>query len=450
MSARRHITSARSGAQPKKINVDYFARTEGEGGLHAVLSDHKLESFTLDVWEPPRFFEGFLAGRLYHEVPDLVSRICGICPVSHHETALKAIERAIGLKVDGNTGNVRRLIAWSQILASHIIHLYMLALPDYLGYDGLISMLPDYPDEAQRFLRMKTAVNNVTDAIGGRALHTNTSVVGGFTRPTARRRMIELREALKAIKQDSVEMAHLFGGLSYPDFQTDATYVSLVHDAEYPVDAGMIGSNTGLRIPVEEYRSHFREWQVPTANTKYTGLDGDNAVRVGAISRVNLNFDLLSPDTKAVAKEIGYSAPDDNPYHNNLAQALEVVNGIDGCIELIDQVDTEVLGIAKYDIHPGEGVWMTEAPRGSLYHKYRVNSEGVVEAADIVTPTAHQVYNMDKELRELILAHADEDADEITFKAEELVRAYDPCFSCSVHIIKANNSGMDAPRPYAT
>ncbi|MCL5292337.1 MAG: Ni/Fe hydrogenase subunit alpha [Actinobacteria bacterium] len=436
MRERRPTTSGRSGEQRKRIDVGYFARTEGEGGIHAVISDHKLESFALDIWEPPRFFEGFLVGRFYYEAPELTSRVCGICPVSHHETATKAVEKAIGLKVDENTTKMRRLIAWTQIVASHIIHLYMLALPDYVGYDGLIEMLPDFPDEVQRFLRMKTAVNAITDAIGGRALHTMSSIVGGFTRPTSKKRLKKLAEELKKVKDDAAETVRLFGRLPTPQFEIESTYVSLLGDGDYPVNAGMLGSSDGLRISENDYRQHFREWQVPTANTKYTGLDGKNPVRVGAISRVNLNYDLLSPDAKSIAQEIGYSVPTRNPIHNNLAQAIEIVGGIDGCLELIDEVDPESIGVARHEVKAGEGGGITEAPRGSLYHWYRVNGEGIIEAADIVTPTAHNAFNLEKDLRELLVEIAEREVDEITLECEKLVRAYDPCFSCSVHIVK--------------
>ncbi len=436
MSERHRTTADRSGAQPKRISVDYFARTEGEGGVHAVLSDRKLERFSLDIWEPPRFFEGFLVGRYYHEVPELVSRICGICPVSHHETATRAVEKAIGVEVDENTTLMRRLIALSQIVASHLIHIYMLALPDYAGYDGMIEMIPDFPEEVQRFFRLKTAVNAVTDAIGGRALHTMSPVVGGFTRPTSKKRLLELAEELKKVKEDAMETVRFFSRLPYPKFEIESTYVSLLGDGSYPVNLGMLGSSAGLAISEDEYRLHFSEWQVPTANTKYTGLDGRNPVRVGALSRVNLNFDLLSPDAKSIAKEIGYPVPNHNPFHNNLAQAIEIVSGIDGCIDLINRVDSESLGLTKYEVKAGEGAAITEAPRGTLYHRYRINGEGLVEAADIVTPTAHNAFNMDRDLRALLLEISDLEVDEITLQCEKLVRAYDPCFSCSVHITK--------------
>ncbi|MHB0976525.1 MAG: Ni/Fe hydrogenase subunit alpha [Candidatus Aquicultorales bacterium] len=436
MSERHPITGARSGEQLKKIDVDYFARTEGEAGMHAVVSDHKLESFVFDLWEPPRFFEAFLVGRMYYEIPELVSRICGICPVSHHETATAAIEKAIGLEVDENTFLMRRLIALSQIVASHIIHLYMLSLPDYLGYDGMIEMMPDFPDEVHRFMRLKTASNAVTDAVGGRPLHTMSAIVGGFTRTTPKKRLREIREDLKAIKEDAVEVVRLFGGLNVPDYETDAVFVSLLGKDRYPVNGGMIGSSTGLEIPVEEYRKHFREWQVPTSHSKYTGLDGQNPIRVGAISRINLNFDLLSDDAKAIAKEVNYEVPNRNPFHNNLAQAIEVVSGIDGCIELIDEVDPESVGLKAHEVQQGEGGAITEAPRGSLYHWYKVDKEGVVRGADIVTPTAHQVFNLDTELRGFINRNIADEAPDLTMKCEKLVRAYDPCFSCSVHVVE--------------
>jgi len=416
----------------RKIEIGYVARVEGEAGLKIKVSVGQIKELVLDVWEPPRFFEGFLVGRKYYEVPDLVARICGICPVSHMLTALKALEKALGINPSQQTRSLRRLMALSQILASHLVHLYMLALPDYLGYEGVVGMMPDYGEEIGRLLRMKTVANDLTRAIGGRALHPVTTVVNGFTRLPSIGELRRLAEALKGIKEDALETVRLFANLPYPDLQSRSEYVALRNPERYTFIEGRVVFSEGLDIAEGEYEDYFEEEQVPYAMAKRSIVKGRGAFRVGALARVNLNFHQLSEAAKEAAREVGFEPPSHNPFHNNLAQALEVLHCEDECISIIEGLDLKEERRA-FAVRAGEGRAITEAPRGLLYHKYRINAKGVVEQANIVTPTAHNVFNMEKDLRELAPSLLDLSEKEATLRCEELIRSYDPCFSCSVH-----------------
>lgn len=416
----------------RKIEIGYVARVEGEAGLKIKVSVGQIKELVLDVWEPPRFFEGFLVGRKYYEVPDLVARICGICPVSHMLTALKALEKALGINPSQQTRSLRRLMALSQILASHLVHLYMLALPDYLGYESVVGMMPDYGEEIGRLLRMKTVANDLTRAIGGRALHPVTAVVNGFTRLPSIGELRRLAEALKGMKEDALETVRLFANLPYPDLQSRSEYVALRNPERYTFIEGRVVFSEGLDIAEGEYEDYFEEEQVPYAMAKRSIVKGRGAFRVGALARVNLNFHQLSEAAKEAAREVGFEPPSHNPFHNNLAQALEVLHCEDECISIIEGLDLKEEERA-FAVRAGEGCAITEAPRGLLYHKYGLNSKGVVEQANIVTPTAHNVFNMEKDLRELAPSLLDLSEKEATLRCEELIRSYDPCFSCSVH-----------------
>ena len=416
----------------RKIEIGYVARVEGEAGLKIKVSVGQITELVLDVWEPPRFFEGFLVGRKYYEVPDLVARICGICPVSHMLTALKALEKALGINPSQQTRSLRRLMALSQILASHLVHLYMLALPDYLGYESVVSMMPDYGEEIGRLLRMKTVANDLTRAIGGRALHPVTTVVNGFTRLPSIGELRRLAEALKGIKEDALETVRLFANLPYPDLQSRSEYVALRNPERYTFIEGRVVFSEGLDIAEGEYEDYFEEEQVPYAMAKRSIVKGRGAFRVGALARVNLNFHQLSEGAKEAAREVGFEPPSHNPFLNNLAQALEVLHCEDECISIIEGLDLKEEERA-FAVRAGEGCAITEAPRGLLYHKYGINAKGVVEQANIVTPTAHNVFNMEKDLRELAPSLLDLSEKEATLRCEELIRSYDPCFSCSVH-----------------
>ncbi|MEW5706639.1 MAG: Ni/Fe hydrogenase subunit alpha [Actinomycetota bacterium] len=430
MAEKRRITIGKS--PEKQIKIDYLARTEGEAGIYALVSDGEVKELKFNIWEPARFFEGFLVGRMYYEVHDLVSRICGICPVSHMTTALRALEKATSVQISEQTKILRRILARSQIIASHIIHLYMLAAPDYLGYPSILPVISEQPDVFKRFLRMKTAANSLTTVIGGRALHTMSAILGGFTRIPDRKNLVIAADSLKNVKEDALETVRFIASLPIPDFYSKSIYVSLRGDGAYPVNEGRLVSTSGLDTTEDRYREHFEERQLSYTNSKYSTLDGKESFMVGALARINQNFDVLSDDAKAIASEVGFKIPNYNPYLNNLAQAIEIVDGIDDCINLIANLKPKDEKPA-YNIKAGEGAAITEAPRGVLYHSYRVSKDGLIKKADIVTPTAHNAANIEKNLSLLLPTISNLSEKEITMRCEQLIRAYDPCFSCSVH-----------------
>lgn len=421
----------------RRIKVNYVARVEGEAKLDVKVSNGEINELILNVWEPPRFFEGFLVGRKFSEVPDLVARICGICPVSHMTTALRAIESAMGINPSQQTKELRRLMALSQIVASHMMHLYMLSAPDYMGYDGIVEMLKEHPSLIKRVLKMKGIMNRLTAIVGGRSLHPMTPVVNGFTRVPGREELEDALKGLKAIKEDAVETARFISSLSLPNFERETEYVALRRPNEYPVNEGRLVSSGGLEISERDYYDYIMEKQVPYSNAKHCTVKGRGAFMVGALSRVNLNFEFLSSDTKEIANDIGFKVPSYNPFTVNIAQALEIINGVDECISIIEKLHPRKED-RSFRVKAGIGVSLTEAPRGILCHSYRINSEGVVEWADIRTPTAHNVFNIEKDLWQMLPEILHRSLDEITLQCEALIRSYDPCFSCSVHFLKLN------------
>ncbi len=414
----------------KKITVDYLARVEGETSI--IVELEQAPAIRLKIFEPPRFFEGFLVGRKYDEVGDIVSRICGICPVSHMTTAIQAIERAMSIEVSEQTGVLRKLMSISQITASHLIHLYMLAMPDYYDYPGIIPMREGFSRQLGHLLQMKEVVNELTGLIGARALHPVTHLPGGFTAIPSNAAFVTILEKLKGIRSLSHQVVEDVSQFDVPDFHCDSEYVALDDKGEYAVNEGRIVSTEGLNVDVNEYDEFFEESEVSYAFAKKSNLRQRFSFMVGALARLNNKFDKLQPETKTLADGVDVEFPSDNPFHNNIAQSLEVVDGIERCIQLIESTDFE-----EEDFHirikPGEGASVTEAPRGLLYHKYRVNRKGIVERANLVTPTSHNFQNIEKDLKKLVDENKDKSRDQIRLLCEKLVRAYDPCFSCSVH-----------------
>lgn len=414
------------------VNIGYLARVEGEAAVRFEIKDRRLQRLSLNIWEPPRFFEGFMVGRHYSEVPDIVARICGICPISHMTTAIRALEKALGFTPPPATTALQKVMALGQILASHLVHLHMLALPDFHGMHSSMEMLPDYQVELKRFIRMKNLANELNAVLGGRALHPVAMTVAGFTKPPPQKAVDDLVGRLDGIKADAREILKMIAALEVPSLRNEAEYVVIANENEYAIHEGRLLSNRGLDAPEEAYADYFREEQVSYANTKRTVIKGRGALMVGALARFNLKSKRLHPEAAQVVAELGLRPPLYNPFCNNLAQAVEILHCICECQKLLQNLPD---GPVWAEIKPreGEGSALTEAPRGLLRHYYALNRRGEVERADIVTPTAHNFLGLEDNLRRLIEADIDAPEGDISHHCEMLVRAYDPCFSCSVH-----------------
>jgi sulfhydrogenase subunit alpha len=423
-------------SEEKSVQVDYVARVEGEALIDVKVDNGEIKELKLNIWEPPRFFEGFLVGCKYGDVPDIVSKICGICPVAHMITSCRAVENAMSFTPSQQTRRLRDLLAWSQNLSSHVLHVYFLAAPDFLGYDSAITMLPKYGDAVKRALKMKTVANELTTIVGGRAVAPPACVVGGFTKVPSEEALRRSRDALKGIKQDAVETVKLVSQLELPDFERETEFVAVRGEKEYAINEGYLCSSKGIKAPEREFRKYITEVQAPHSNAKWSKVAGRDSFQVGALARVNLNQDQLSEDSKASIEENGLKFPTNNSFAITAAQAVEIIQSIDACINIIDEILPLKEEKPTVTVAPGEGYGITEAPRGLLYHNYRINKKGYVEKADIVSPTAHNSLNMEKDLKALVQKYIALPTDKLTFLSEQLIRAYDPCFSCSVHSLK--------------
>lgn len=411
-----------------KINIDYIARVEGEGSVKLDIRGGKLQSLKLNIWEPPRFFEGFLKGRNFDEAPDITARICGICPVSHMTTAIRAVEKAIGFTPSDEILNLRKIMSLSQIAASHVVHLYMLALPDYYN----IKVITGRQKEILRLLRMKEVLNGITAAFGGRALHPVAMMVGGFSKMPSRERIDGLAEGLDSIGEDARETVRMIADLDYPVLETELEFFGLTGNDGYAINQGTITSSQGLHVEENDYNATFSETELTYSNAKRTRVKDRGGMMVGALARLNLNLGKLHPEAREAAARVGYVPPVRNPFKNNIAQAIELVHCIHECKELILNL-TGKDTFMKPVVREGFGSAVTEAPRGLLCHQYRINRRGVIEKANIVTPTAHNSLGLEENLKKLVNENIHRPVDEVTRLCEMLVRAYDPCFSCSVH-----------------
>lgn len=423
------------------INVDYLARVEGEGALRIQVSEGEITDVQLNIFEPPRFFEAFLKGRDIQETVDIVARICGICPIAYQTTAARALEKALGIKPPPGIHELRRLIYLGEWIESHGLHVYMLHAPDYLGYESAIEMagVPDLRAVVERGLRMKKIGNQLMTIIGGREIHPISFCVGGFTRAPRADELHTMLPDLEWGLEAAIETVHWAKELPYPDFECDYEFVALSHPDEYAIAEGTVRSSLGMDIPMEMYEENFIEEHVAHSNALHSRRSGSNeSYLVGPLARMNLNAEQFTPTVKALMNEIGLELPVKNPFMSLMARSFEIAHAFDEAIKLIQGYEEPELSRAPLpkSLGSGEGAHVTEAPRGLIYHRYKLDDEGLIAFAKIVPPTAQNLPRMEDDLWKYAPRMLDLPLEEATLKCEQLIRSYDPCISCSTHFLK--------------
>ena len=420
----------------KTIKIDYLARVEGEGGVHITVRDNRVRSIRLNIFEPPRFFEAFLRGRSYSEVPDITARICGICPIAYQMSAVHAMEDAFGITVDGQLRALRRLIYCGEWIESHALHIYLLHAPDFLGYADGIHMARDFPEIVQRGLQLKKVGNEIIALLGGREIHPINVRVGGFYKVPSRQELAPLAERLKWAREAALETVRWVAGFPFPEFERDYIFVALRHPDEYPFNEGRVISNRGLDIDSKSYEDHFVEQHVQHSNALHSILKDQGAYFVGPLARYNLNFDRLSPLAQEAARNAGLGPLCGNPFQSIIVRSVEVLYACDEALRLIDHYDTPDKPAVDVQVRAATGYGCTEAPRGILYHRYRVDKQGLVLDAKIVPPTSQNQKIIEDDLGQLVGKYLDLPQEELRSRCEQAVRNYDPCISCATHFLK--------------
>jgi sulfhydrogenase subunit alpha len=420
----------------RTVKVDVLARVEGEGALLLKLKGDRVTDVQLKIFEPPRLFEGFLRGRHYTEVPDMVARICGICPIAYQMSAVHAIERALGVTIDPAVRALRRLFYCGEWIESHALHIFFLHAPDFLGYPDAIQMSRDHRDLVERGLRLKKIGNHVVTLMGGREIHPVSVCVGGFYRVPTRTELGPLIEDLKWALEASIETTKLLAGFDYPDFEQDYNFVALSHPDEYPFNEGRLKSSSGLDLDASEYEDHFVELHVKYANALHSVIRGGGSYLVGPLARFNLNSAQLPAVARQAARECGLQAPCRNPFRSILVRAVELVFACAEALRIIENYEPPRACRADLPIRAGTGGAITEAPRGILYHHYKFDEHGLISHARIVPPTSQNQKRIEDDLRSFAAQIADRPVEEITLRCEQAIRNYDPCISCATHFLK--------------
>jgi sulfhydrogenase subunit alpha len=424
----------------KSIVIDHLCRVEGHGGITVKIENGKVAEVNMDIFEGPRFFEPLVVGRTYDEVAPILMRICAICSAAHTAASLMAVEDAFGIEVTHQTRLLRELLVQGGNIESHALHIFCLAIPDFLGYPSAIALASDYLQEVKMGLELKKLANTIQETIGGRAIHPVNAVVGGFGKLPNRDELSGLKEKLKRGLEQSLTGFDLVCSLQVPDFCTSPNiYAALSSDGSgYGLFGDKIALSNGDIKNIKMYKEICNERVVAHSHAKQSLFEG-KPFAVGALARIALNGEKLSGQAKKAKDKLSMSLLQKNMLYNNAAQAVEMIYSIERSIEIID----ELLGVGLREERPvdvrvraGTGTGAVEAPRGTLYHSYSFDERGRLTEADVITPTAQNLANIEKDLRASVENLIDEPRESLGSKLEMVVRAYDPCISCAVHLLK--------------
>jgi sulfhydrogenase subunit alpha len=423
----------------RRIKVEYLARVEGEGALAVQIRDGAVTDVKLKIFEPPRFFEALLRGRRFEEAPDITARICGICPVAYQMSAVHAMEDACSVHVEGPLRALRRLLYCGEWIESHALHVFMLHAPDFLGYPDAIQMARDYPDLVKRGLELKKTGNAIIRLLGGREVHPINVRVGGFYRVPSRHELAVLEEPLLHAREEAMAAVRWAGTLSFPDFEQDYEFVALCHPQEYPFNEGQVVSSKGLDITPREYENYFVEEQAPYSHALHSrlrGRGGRGDYFVGPMARYALNYDRLLPLAQEAARDAGLAPICRNPFQSIVVRCVEILYACDEALRIIVGYEPPDAPAIDVPVHEASGFACTEAPRGLLYHRYRVAADGLIAEANIVPPTSQNQKIIESDLWHIVGQALDLPDNELTARCEQAIRNYDPCISCATHFLR--------------
>jgi coenzyme F420-reducing hydrogenase alpha subunit len=417
-----------------------LARVEGEGAMYVRVTGRRVDEVRLEIYEPPRFFEAFLRGRSYTEPPDITARVCGICPVAYQTSACHAIEDACGARLDGPLAELRRLLYCGEWIGSHALHIYMLHAPDFLGYPGAVEMAADHRDLVERGLALRRAGNAIMELLGGRPIHPVNVRVGGFYRAPTAAELVPLARQLQDTLPLAVDTARWVAGFDFPDFTCPHELLALSDPGRYPIERGTVVTSGGLAFTAAEFEQHVIEEQVPHSTALHArlagnGRAGDGRYMTGPLARYTLNSGSLPPLAARAAAEAGLGPGCRNPFRSIVVRAVEVICAIEEALRIIGEYRPPAEPAVPVTARAATGFGVSEAPRGVLYHRYELDSGGIIRSARIVPPTSQNQPAIEDDLRRFVEARLAFDDARLTSACEQAIRNYDPCISCSTHFL---------------
>jgi sulfhydrogenase subunit alpha len=422
--------------ETRTIRTEALARVEGEGAMQVTIRGGEVENVELQIYEPPRFFEALLRGRDFKEAPDITARICGICPVAYITSAFNAMEDALDAEVGEEIRALRRLMYCGEWIESHALHVFLLHAPDFFGFDSAWQMARDHRDVVEGALRVKAMGNEILRTIGGRAIHPINTRVGGFYKAPARSDLEALVPGLEESRDFMGVAAGFLAGLDFPDFEQDYEFVALRDPDRYAIEDGRLVSSSGLDIGPGEYEEHFSEQHVPHSTALQSRMSDGGTYFLGPMARYSLNYEQLSDGARDAAEAAGLGPDCRNPFKSILVRAVELIHAFDEALALIASYEPPEPAAKVPEPRAAAGCGWSEAPRGMLWHRYRLEADGSIAEARIVPPTSQNQARIEQDLLEFVKPRVDLPDDRLQWECEQAIRNYDPCISCSTHFLK--------------
>ena len=421
------------------INVKHVSRVEGHGNIVVRATDGVIEKNEWQVPEAPRYFEAMVVNRHYEDIQTIVSRICGICSVTHSLAAIKAVEDALDVQISQQTDKLRILTHYGEQIESHSLHVGYLVAPDLLGQKSVVPLAASHPDVVKTVIAIHKVGNAMMEKLAGRKTHPVRLVPGGFAMLPKAADLRELKTMLESIRPEAKKLGEIVHSLAdvLPDFSRDTEYVAMVDGQSYPFYHGQIGStDIDAPVPVNDFEQVANEYVVAQSTAKWARWNRDSYM-VGALARFNVNGDYLLPQAKETAKLFGLAKGCANPFMNSVAQVVEIVHVIERSLQIIDELLTSGIQFERPNVtaKAGNGVGAVEAPRGILFHRYEFDDKGICTSANICIPTNQNHANIQKDFEAFVPQIIDREQDEVRLLMEMLVRSYDPCISCSTHFL---------------
>jgi sulfhydrogenase subunit alpha len=429
----------------RSIVIPHLGRVEGHGGIFVKIVGETVHEVNMDIFEGSRYYEALLVGKHFLDVQGIITRVCAICSANHTVAALTALENALGITQSQRVHELRGLLLLGATIESHALHVFALALPDFLGYDSVISMAAKFPGEVAFALKLKQLGNRIQELVGGRAVHPVNTLVGGFGRLPRHRDLLAIRDELRSSLEPLMGFVDLAATIPIPEWAAQPTvYVALrPYEDAFRFRGRAICTSRGEESPIESYREVVKEFTVEHSHAKYSALSSGETYMVGSLARLRLWGHLLTGRAKDALGTLFPNGVVDNILLNNWAQLVELVHSVENAAEVCD----ELLALPEtgremvdYEVRAGRGVGAIEVPRGTLFHEYEIDSDGKVLSANVITPTAQNLANIERDLRtavERLLQDETPRSDaQLKLNLEMVARAYDPCISCSVHVTR--------------
>jgi len=420
------------------IEVGHVTRVEGHGALYAEVKGGEIKRCEWHVVEAPRFFEAMVRGRTWEEMHHIVARICGICSIGHTLASVKATESAFGLTVSEQTLRLRKLALHGENMQSHTLHLGYLVLPDLARTPSVLPLAESHRDQVLALIGLHKLANDMSAMVGGRTTHPLRLVPGGMAKLPSLDQLGQLKERLEKAPDALWAVAKLFKALSgeFIDYARETEYVALYRPDDYALYDGQIASTDGGTWPVTAYAGVANEYCVPYSTAKFCKHNRPSYM-VGALARYKLNHQRLTPQAAEAAKLVGLEPGSQRPFDNNLAQLVECFHSVEDSLALTTSLIESGLRLEEPQVTPkaGRGVGAVEVPRGILFHDYTYDEAGRCVGCNIVIPTNQNHANLALDLQGYLPSLLELEEAEVKRRLEMVIRAYDPCISCSTHLV---------------